>query len=587
MMQWLAAVALLVATAHAQPRITYHLDLAKRQTHDVTIELVVPNAPSPLPLAMPVWTPGAYELRNWGKNVTLLGARSSDGKALDFRRTGPSTFVVNGHGQGTEVHVRYQVYAATLSDDGSFVDDRHAYLNGTSILLYSPPLIGQPTSLSIDTPSGWQIATALPSANNQYEAASYETLVDGPIEVAEVGRLAEATLDVHQRKVDVVVDGMTTVPPRLLTDLAAILDAEVGLMGPPPWTRYLLLIHLEDGLERVGALEHASSSSVLVPRRALIGEPWKGDDVESYEDLLYVIAHELFHAWNARLLRPAELIAWDPLQPRPARSLWITEGLTEFFAHRAMLLSRRWSLRRWRAQVCEEAVRAQLAARRGLSLEEDAELAWSSPSLAATDPDGYYARGHLAALALDVALSRSGGLVAVMRRLVAEATQKGRPLAIDTERLATALGDATAAALLRRLAAGHDEVGEARAALLPHGLILRVADRPPVPFIGLGLELTRAAAGEPASLRVLRVIPGSAAQLAGLRPADRILLVDGAAVTRSTLNTLESIPMNHRLTLQIRRENRALTLTLTPEALILPRCTLDEEPTKQPYLLQR
>ena len=98
------------------------------------------------------------------------------------------------------------------------------------------------------------------------------------------------------------------------------------------------MVHLADGIGRIAALEHANSASVIVPHRSLQGD--------AYDELRYVAAHELFHAWNARKLRPAVLVPYDLSREQRARSLWIVEGFAEYYAHRAMRLAGLWNRRR-------------------------------------------------------------------------------------------------------------------------------------------------------------------------------------------------------------------------------------------------
>ena len=115
---------------------------------------------------------------------------------------------------------------------------------------------------------------------------------------------------------------------------------------------------MSDEAGRVAALEHAASTSIIVPRKSLV-------DPEAYDELTYVVAHELFHAWNAKQLRPAELVPYDLTRRSASRALWITEGLTEYFAHRAMLRAGRWTRADYLEHVGDEAERAFIAARHG------------------------------------------------------------------------------------------------------------------------------------------------------------------------------------------------------------------------------
>ncbi|MCU1278923.1 MAG: hypothetical protein JWM53_2469, partial [bacterium] len=380
---------------------------------------------------MPVWTPGAYELRTWGRNVTPLGASDGDGRALPLLRTGPSSFRVDGGG-GT-VHVRYRVFAGKLTDDGSHIDGGHALINGSSLFLAARGQEKGLHELRVALPAGWRAATALDEDASGWTATSYEALIDAPIEC---GRFADATARAAGRSYRIVVDGASTVPARFVDDVARLAEAETRIAGAPPYRRYVILVHLADEAGRVAALEHAASTSILVPRKSL-------GDAEAYDELVYVVAHELFHAWNAKRLRPVELMPYDLSRAQPSRALWITEGLTEYFAHRAMLRAGRWSRADYLTHVGDEAERALAAARRGGSVEEAAELTWQPPDDNEDDWDAYYARGHLVAFAVDAAMRvRTGGqhgLDEVVRGVLAEAERAGGVAAIDSDRLARAV----------------------------------------------------------------------------------------------------------------------------------------------------
>jgi predicted metalloprotease with PDZ domain len=511
----------LCGRAGADVRFSVDLAAEGRAGHTLPVEMTVDEAAAPLELYMPTWTPGAYELRTWGKNVTLVDAADDAGRPLAVRRIGPSEFRVEGHGKGARVRVRYRVYAALLSDDASQVDARHGYLNGTSIFLAARGQERARQHVAIAARAGEAIATALEASGKELVAERYEALVDAPIEV---GHFASAEVAAQGRTYRVVIDGAATVPRRLLDAVRALADAEAHAVGPAPYGRYLLIVHLSDAPGRMVALEHAASTSAIVPARSL-------EQRDAFDDLVYVVAHELFHAWNARLLRPIELEPYDFLRPRPSRALWITEGLTEYYAHRAMLRARQWSRGRYLDQVAEEAARALLAARRGLSVEEAAELAFSVPDDAVLDPDAYYAEGHLLALALDAELRTATAgartLDHVMRALLTAAERAGGRLAVDTDRLANAVAEV----------AGH-EVAERLRAWARAPFTLDGPNGPGAALERIGLELAReegpahttagfTAERDAIGLKVTRVNPFSGAGRAGLQPGDRIVKLDG------------------------------------------------------------
>jgi len=541
------------------------VSLGGRAQHLADVEMTITGATAPVELWMPVWTPGAYELRTWGRNVTPVGASDEAGRKLAVARTGPSTFRVDG---GGTIRVRYRVYAAKLSDDGSQVDAGHALLNGSSILL---AVRGQERGLHelrIELPSGWRAATALEEdAGGGWSATSYEQIIDGPIEC---GRFVEATARAAGRSYRIVVDGAPSVPARFVEDVARIAAAEARIAGAPPYHRYVVVVHLADEAGRVAALEHAASTSIIVPRKSFA-------DPDAYDELIYVVAHELFHAWNAKRLRPAELVPYDLLHAQLSRSLWITEGLTEYFAHRAMLAAGRWNRAAYLAHVSDEAARADEAARVGLSVEQAAELTWQPPDDTADDWDAYYARGHLIALAVDAAMRvRTGGkhtLDEVLRGELLDAERAGGIAPIDSARLARAV-DALApgaGALLTRSVNEANETPLVRAAIAAIGLSLQCAASARV-VAGFSAER------EGDSLRVAAVGDGGPADLAGLKPGDRILSLDGAAPEPRWPDKIAHAAAGAPLVLEVVRGQRPLELHLTLETEQDSACKLTQAP---------
>jgi predicted metalloprotease with PDZ domain len=555
--------------------VSYRVTLDERAAHRATVEMTVTGAGGPVELWMPVWTPGAYELRTWGRNVTPLDASDGAGRALPFSRLGPSRFRVDPgpKGESGVVRLRYAVYAAKLTDDGSHIDAGHALLNGSSLFL---AVRGQERGLHevrVTLPPAWRAVTALDEdPGGGWRATSYEALIDAPIEC---GRFAEAHTRAAGRAYTIVVDGEpaagtggagtdprranAAVPARFVEDVGRLAEAEAHLAGAPPYRRYVVLVHLADEIGRVAALEHAASTSILVPRRSFA-------DPDAYDELTYVFAHELFHAWNARRLRPAELVPYDLSRAQPSRALWITEGLTEYFAHRAMLRAGRWSRADYLAHVGDEAERAVQAARRGSSVEEAAELTWQAPDDGEDDWDAYYARGHLVALALDATMrAQTGGkhgLDAVLRALLAEADRAGGALPVDGERLARAI-DALAPGVGQKVLAwtrAGDETAQVAEAVAAVGLKLTATDAPGRTVAGF------AADRDGAGLRVVAVADGGPAALAGLHPGDRVLQLDSAPPAARWAEAIGKKAPGAPLVLVVQRGTRTLELRVTLQA---------------------
>lgn len=444
----LTLIATLVAAfelpaAHAAPAafLEYRVDLSARATGRVTVTLEIGAAPASLVLVFPAWLPGAYELRYFGREVRSLEATSA-GRSLLARRASLTRFVVEGHTAGARVLIRYEIAAALFSDDGAELSRAHAYLNPGAVL---PLVLGQervPHSLIVQgLPPSWRIVAALPGdPRSGLVAPSYETLIDGPIEAAPTEALASSTRRLEGAEFTIAVhdDGHARTPPppaALWADLARLVAAERRLAGALPYDRYLLLIHLSDRPEHAVALEHASSTSVLARRGGLEGE--------GYLELRQMIAHELFHAWNARRLVPAAYTRWDPEAAQASSDLWITEGLTE---HAALVARAGAGLDGATAigQALSLALtRARRAERSGLSLEAMSQLAFASPSSTKEDPDAYYAVGHVISLALTAELlRRSEGRLGLRELLATLLPPPGaQPRAIDRAGLGRSLDE--------------------------------------------------------------------------------------------------------------------------------------------------
>ena len=372
----------------------------------------------------------------------------------------------------------------------------------------------------------------------------------------------------------VAVDGAAEVPAQLLRDVSAIAEAEARIAGAPPYRRYLVLVHLADGLGRMAALEHAASTSIIAPHRAFHG----ASGGEAYTELLYVIAHELFHAWNARRLRPAEMVPLDFARPMLSRSLWITEGLTEYYAHRALRAAGKWSRARYLERLGEEATRAVAAARLGLTIEEQAELAWQAPDEAALDPDAYYARGHLVALALDARIRAltdgARSLDDVLRALLADADRAGGVLPVDGEVLARAVGRIApgAAGDVAAWTRAPGEPARLRDALASLGLGLATEELPARTVAGFSAE------PDGDSLRVALVTPSGPAARAGLRPGDRIVLIGGAQPTPKWANAIAQKSPGAALVIEAVRAARRMVVELRLDATRQLICRVIESP---------
>lgn len=515
------------AAAPATP-VVYRVDLSNRARKRITVAMTVPNPPGRMVAVMPAWTPGAYRLEFWAKNVFPIRARCGSSK-LRVRRLDRSRWEIRAPASGgaarpCALEFTYEVYAPNLTDNGSHVDLAHAYLNGASVFAYLEGTRKRPCRLELNLPSGFKAFAALNREPGRagtavFRAADYDALIDAPVEA---GHPVVRRVRVKGAQVTVLLcrAHREQLPGRLGRDIRKIFEWQASLMGGLPFKRYMILIHLWKK-NRYAGLEHAASTSIVVPPRVLAARK------REYHHLLYVIAHELFHAWNTRRFVPREIgtavldrEVYSPL-------LWWIEGTADYYAYRSLLGARIWSPRRYLKELSLMITRMYASpAHRRFSLQDTSVAIWNPSDDGALAPN-LYPKSHAAALALDLAIRTATGgrssLDRVVRELGARAVRLARPYLY---------GPADLKALIRQ-AAGKDLGPEVRRlvrskAAMMNDAVLRAAGLKMQVFAGfVPVRLGVSAVSEARGFRVVTVDGSGPAWAAGLRVGDLVLSVNG------------------------------------------------------------
>ncbi|HKU62321.1 MAG TPA: PDZ domain-containing protein [Gemmatimonadales bacterium] len=332
----LAALATLPLRAQQPDAIRYTVRIPAPATHYLEVEASYPTAgKAAVDLMMAVWTPGSYLVREFARHVEQVRARNPSGQALALEKTRKNRWRVSTGGAKTVV-LTYRVYANERQGRTDWVDDSFAIINGaaTYITLVEPGA-HRPHEVTLELPAAWHRSlTALPPAADgrpdHYRAPDYDTLVDSPIIAGNPG--------VHQFAVDRVPHLLVNVgeagvwdTARSTRDVARIVQAGRELWGGLPYERYLffnVITNSSDGIEHKG-------STVLFADR------WSTRTASGYFDWLQLVAHEFFHAWNVKRLRPVELGPFDYEHEVYTRSLWVAEGFSDYYA---WMLARRAGL---------------------------------------------------------------------------------------------------------------------------------------------------------------------------------------------------------------------------------------------------
>jgi predicted metalloprotease with PDZ domain len=318
----------------SQEPIAYTLRFPAPETHYVEVEASVPAAQPSVELMMAVWTPGSYLVREYERHVEQVEARGPDGAALAVTKTRKNRWRVEAKG-AARVTVTYNVYGREMSVRTNWVEAKFALLNGApTYLTLVEPGVARPHDVRLVLPATWKttVTSLDPVAGDahHYRAASYDELVDSPILA---GNPTVHRFDVGGKPHVLANEGEAGVfdGTRAAADLTRLVAEAERFWGGLPYPRYAFINILS---EASGGLEHKASTVLMASR-------WATSTRRTYRNWLGLAAHEHFHAWNVKRLRPVALGPFDYEKENPTPSLWIAEGITSYYEH---LLLRRAGL---------------------------------------------------------------------------------------------------------------------------------------------------------------------------------------------------------------------------------------------------
>jgi len=314
---------LVLITGVMAKSIHYDLSMSEPHTHLFEVEMRLEGARGTEVVALPVWTPGSYLVREYARNVQDISARSADDTVLDIKKIDKNHWEVKGKGR-QDIIISYRVYAFEHSVRTSYLNADHALVVPASVLMYWEKNLHRKHHLHINMPGNWsEITTALEpfnvSGNVDFVAKDYDELVDSPLEL---GNQHVINFEVLGKPHVMGIYGASNYDDStLVSDLTKIMEAEASIFGTLPYDHYAYIIHVEEGR---GGLEHANSSVNFIRR-------WSFNDEKRYKSFLALIAHEYFHTWNVKRIVPEGVASFDYDQENYLDELWMAEGFTSYY----------------------------------------------------------------------------------------------------------------------------------------------------------------------------------------------------------------------------------------------------------------
>ncbi|MBE9117013.1 M61 family metallopeptidase [Lusitaniella coriacea LEGE 07157] len=481
-----------------------------------------------LDLKMPVWTPGSYLVREYAKQVQDFTAQSSNThQILPSRKLGKNHWQIET--EATEnITICYRVFANELSVRTNHLDATHGYFNGAALFFFVPAWEKQPLRVTIVPPQpDWNITTSLPAVpgeKNTFEAEDFDTLVDSPFEI---GRQEIHSFEVFGKSHQLAVWGKGNINAhRIIQDTTKIIQVEANLYGNLPYDRYLFLLHLS--ASGFGGLEHKNSCSLNYPR---LGFRKK----EKYNRFMQLVAHEFFHLWNVKRIRPKALESFDYERENYTTSLWFSEGTTSYYDLLIPLWAGIYDVKAFLELLSKEITRfLTIPGRKVQPLSESSFDAWIKLYRRDANSDNsqisYYLKGEMVSLLLDLFIrnrhKNQRSLDDVMRQMWQRFGEE--EIGFTPEQLKVVIetvADVDLSDFFHRYIDRADELPFDEY-LEPFGLHLKpIVDDETIPYLGLRVVANNNKA------MVQFVEANSPASLVGIDPGDELLAIDGLRVT--------------------------------------------------------
>lgn len=388
-------------------QVRHQVSLRDARAHLVTIRstFAVPageSLPDPLVVAMPVWTPGSYLVREYARNVEAprAGAPLAPGAApLPVTKLRKNAWSI-AHGGVAEVAFEYELYCNEITVRTNHVDASHAYLNGAATFCFAAHAPEAASDVALDIPEGWQVTTALATTGEPrvYRAASFDELADSPIAA---GQHLERTFEALGKPHAFAIWGEAPAAnwDDVVRDTKAIVETEARLFdGGFPYDAYAFLWLLTPRTR--GGLEHRASTTLTVT-------PQLFEDRKGYLDVLSLVAHEFLHLWNVKRIRPAGLTPYRYEEENYTRLLWWFEGATSYYDWRVLRVAGLCTVDEYLEHLGEEIARLEdTPGRMAQSCAEASFDAWiklyRADENTVNSTVSYYLKGEIVCALLDV-----------------------------------------------------------------------------------------------------------------------------------------------------------------------------------------
>jgi predicted metalloprotease with PDZ domain len=534
----------------ASATISYQLSLTDPAQHLFHVTINIPDVHGEVRVQMPAWN-ALYEIRDFSSRIERVGAFSGS-HPLELEKVDKLTWRVRGDGMVT---VRYAIYWDSPGPFASQLNPEHAFINPAMVFMYVPGRRDESIFLALqDMPVEWGVATALNSSSfasgrfiaHTISAPNYDAFADGPIEI---GTFKFFQISDTKPSISVAIHGDEWKQGDVENTLRRICRYEIELMGAAPFDHYLFIFHFGKAAQGAGGgMEHANGTAI---------------NVSSEAQLASVSAHEFFHLWNVKRIRPASLEPIDYTREQYSRALWFAEGVTSTYGRYAQMRSGLWSKQDFYADLAQQINELESRpANKWQSAEQSSLDTWLDKYDYYNGPEfsvSYYTKGQVLGDLLDILIrdrtNNERSLDDVMRKMNENFAEEGKTYrdSLDVRLTAEQVAGGSFEDFFRKYIANAEPLPY-QSVLAKAGLLLQ---RQKIVRAELGFSMERDGNGKSV---VRSVVPGSPAERAGLLADDQVTNFNGENVPRRTEHWLRNKNPSDPLKLRVLRNEKPLDI---------------------------
>lgn len=554
--------------AQGEQKVVHYLSFPELGQQYVHVRSEFPVTGDAVTLHMANWNPGSYLIRDFSADIERLIVRDAAGTSLDVVRDSKSSWKIPLQGQSRLV-VEYDVHAGDLSVNTSWVGEEFILLNPSSIFLYthSGRNLGQVLVVEVPEQSG-HVMTPLTGSGQpgEFTAASFDELVDSPVVISSSTAFSFSVGGQGYMLVNVGANSLWD-GPRSAQDIESLVRTINEFWGITPLERDFWFFNFL--VERGGGLEHDHATVMMASR-------WQMRDREDYIKWLSLAAHEYFHVWNVRRMRPAGLASYDFSQEQYTPSLWFAEGITSYYDNLLLARANLVNPEEYLKRLAEDLHALETTpGRMRISLQQASLDSWikhyKQDSNSINSTISYYTKGAVLGLVLDAKIRSTSrdkaSLDDVMRLMYQRWAHTPYPEGAFADALES-IGGAQVRAWFEPLLSTAAEL-DADQALAWFGLVLnrnpendaaRELGKPVVSDFGVNWDKDKA------GLVIAAVVQGTSGSAAGLLPGDEVIAINGERITRESVDDrMKRLQPGMDVELQVFRREHLQTVYVTLE----------------------